>query len=149
MATKLRELYLTAQERPLNDQELEEINQEFYGLEKTLGIRYSAVGPEEVVAEIDINDSLVQPAGLVHGGVYSSLVESAASFAAMIHTGNPILGVNNSTDFLSSAHEGTLRAAVTPLQVGSRTQVWQVDITQGERLIARGTLRTMSARQKN
>ena len=55
----------------------------------------------------------------------------------------PAMGVNNSTDFIKATGEGELEAVATPIQLGTRTHVWSVEMRQGDTLIARTTLRTM------
>jgi len=52
--------------------------------------------------------------GLVHGGVYCSIIESMASVAAYTwlaeHGGGDVVGVNNNTDFLRSIGSGRCTA---------------------------------------
>ena len=61
-----------------------------------------------VETEIEINKTHLQPFGLVHGGVYSAMAESAISYAATISQEGMWAGVNNNTDFIASATEGVL-----------------------------------------
>ncbi|AIG64154.1 hypothetical protein CATYP_05440 [Corynebacterium atypicum] len=142
---RLLELYHKAQQRDLNDEELAQVNEDLYGLERTLGIRYVALGPKHVEAELEVGSGHLQPAGLVHGGVYTALVESVGSTAALLATGKLVVGMTNSTDFIASTRSGLLRASATPLQVGKRTQLWQARITDdAAHLLAHGQLRTMT-----
>lgn len=123
---------------------LELVNAGIGGLDQTLGIRYTFIGNGRVGAEIDVDERHLQPVGLVNGGVFSALAESAGSLAGMVAAeGRIVVGVNNNTDFISSVREGVIHAEATPIQVGGRTQVWQVLMTNNDRLVARTTLRTM------
>lgn len=140
---RIIELFRKAHDTALTESEIAEVNDYLHGLERTLGIRYEAIGPDRVVAALEVTDAHRQPVGLVHGGVYASLVESAGSTAAFVFTGKLVVGVHNSTDFISAVKNGVIRAEVTPVQQGSRTQLWDVACTEGDRLVARGTLRTM------
>jgi uncharacterized protein (TIGR00369 family) len=100
-----------------------------------------------VRARVVIGPRHHQPYGIVHGGVYASLVETVASYgagAAARELGIAgVVGVSNTTDFLRPHHEGPLEVEGTPVFVGRTQQVWQVQITRpGDgKLIARGQVR--------
>lgn len=127
----------------LNATDLANINDELQGLDATLGIRYTHVASGKVTAELPVAQHLLQPVGLVNGGVYCALAESVGSLAGMVMAGGPVVGVNNNTDFISSVRAGVISAEATPLQTGRRTQLWQILMTHRGELVARTTLRTM------
>jgi uncharacterized protein (TIGR00369 family) len=84
--------------------------------------------------------------GIVHGGVYCSMVESLASVAAYTWIaakgGGSVVGVNNNTDFLRAISSGTVYGAATPVHRGRRQQLWIVTISDSDdRLVARGQVR--------
>ncbi len=111
-----------------------------------IGLTYTEISPDGAKAQLEIRPHLLQPMGIVHGGVYCSIVESMASVAAYTwlgaHGGGSVVGVNNNTDFLRALREGTVFAAATPLHRGRRQQLWLVTITdENGRLIARGQVR--------
>lgn len=86
------------------------------------------------------------PRGVVHGGVYATLIETAASVgasAAVNDRGQFSVGVNNSTDFRRSTRSGTLDVFAEPVIQGRVQQLWSVRITRHEdgKLIARGQVR--------
>jgi uncharacterized protein (TIGR00369 family) len=116
------------------------------GFVASLGLVLTSVGEGEVTATLDVGPQHHQPYGLVHGGVYCSMVETAASIGAalwaMNHDMVGAVGVSNSTDFLRSHREGELTATATPIHQGRTQQLWQVEITDGgARLVARGQVR--------
>ena len=114
------------------------------GLNKTLGLQLDEVGPDRVVMSWTIGPEHLQPYGIVHGGVYCSVVESSASIAAATWFGDrgQVVGVANHTNFLRSAREGTLTATATPIHRGRSQQLWLVEITDDEqRAVARGEVR--------
>ena len=47
-----------------------------------LGLEMQEVGPERVVATLEVDERHHQPYGIAHGGVYCSLVEGVASYGA-------------------------------------------------------------------
>ena len=85
------------------------------------------------------------PWGVVHGGVYTTAVESACSAgasAAVAGAGQYAVGVSNQTDFLRPLREGQLELVAWPIHQGRTQQLWQCEIKRADgKLIARGQLR--------
>ncbi|WP_326546614.1 PaaI family thioesterase [Mycolicibacterium sp. ND9-15] len=116
------------------------------GFDTELGLAYLEIGPDGGRAQLKIADKLLQPYGIVHGGVYCSIVESLASVSAAVwladNGGGNVVGVNNNTDFLRAISSGTVTAVSTPIHRGRRQQLWQITITDdGDKLVARGQVR--------
>lgn len=109
-----------------------------------IGMRLVEVSGERVRLEWDVTPEHHQPYGIVHGGVYCTAVETAASFAAAAwlgERGRPV-GVSNHTDFLRAVSSGRLTATAIPIHRGRSQQLWQVDIVdEQDRLVARGQVR--------
>ncbi|MFK3985350.1 PaaI family thioesterase [Micromonospora sp. NPDC050397] len=121
--------------------ELPELTGGFAGL---LGLRLAEATPDRVVLTWDCRPELHQPFGIQHGGVYSSVVESAGSIGGALWWGDrgQVVGVSNQTDFLRPVRDGELTAVATPVHRGRSQQLWQVEITDaGRRLVARGQVR--------
>ena len=121
------------------------------GFEKEIGLTWVDVGPDGARAEVQINDKLLQPWGIVHGGVYCSIIESLASVAGhywlVEHGGGTVVGVNNNTDFLRAISSGTVYAVSTPLHRGRLQQLWLTTITdEKDRVVARGQVRLQNLR---
>jgi 1,4-dihydroxy-2-naphthoyl-CoA hydrolase len=99
------------------------------------------------VATLDVTADHQQPYGLVHGGVYCSMIEAAASIGAAhwaINEGYAgAVGVSNSTDFLRSVRRGQLIVVAEPIHRGRRQQLWQASITEAsnDKLVSRGQVR--------
>ena len=114
------------------------------GLNKALGLRLDELGPDRVVMSWTVAEHHLQPYGLVHGGVYCSVVEGSASLGAAMWFGDrgKVVGVSNHTNFLRSAREGVLTAVATPIHRGRSQQLWLVEVTDDQqRAIARGEVR--------
>ncbi|HEX3546992.1 MAG TPA: PaaI family thioesterase [Mycobacterium sp.] len=116
------------------------------GFDNELGLTYLELTPDGGRARLQIHDKLLQIAGIVHGGVYCSIVESLASVSGGVwlaeHGGGTVVGVNNNTDFLRAISSGTVTAASTPIHRGRRQQLWLVTITDdNDRVVARGQVR--------
>jgi uncharacterized protein (TIGR00369 family) len=99
-----------------------------------------------VTGTVDLGPDQHTPWGVVHGGVYSSVVESAASIGAstaVVDRGQFAVGVNNTTDFLRPMTSGRLDVVAEPIQQGRTLQLWQVLLTRADdgKLVARGQVR--------
>lgn len=112
-----------------------------------LGLELVKVTAEEVEAEWTIDERHLQPHGVVHGGVFCSVIETCCSIGAQraVAPGTMVVGVDNHTSFVRAVRDGRLRARATPLHIGRRAQLWEcVILDASRRLIATGRLRLMS-----
>lgn len=87
-----------------------------------------------------------QPWGIVHGGLYTSVIETFATlgaYEAIKDRGLQAVGVSNATDFLRPHRAGRLRVEALPIHQGRTQQLWQVELRQpdGGKLVARGQVR--------
>ena len=109
-----------------------------------LGLAIESATTERVVGTLKIEARHLQPAGIVHGRVYCSIIESLASMGALINlkAGQTCAGIENHTSFLRSIGSGTVTAVALPVNRGRTTHLWEVDVRDDkERLVARGTVR--------
>lgn len=121
-----------------------ELPDEFDGFAKLLGIEFTELGADRTVLTCEITPELLQPYGILHGGVHCSLVETAASVAAALWLADRghVVGVANHTNFLRAIRSGRLTAIATPIKRGRTQQLWQVAITDDAgREVARGEVR--------
>jgi 1,4-dihydroxy-2-naphthoyl-CoA hydrolase len=109
------------------------------------GLKLTTVAGDRVAGTIELGPEHHTPWGVVHGGVYTSAIESAASVGASMAVadrGQIAVGVNNTTDFLRSMTAGRVTVVATPVQQGRVQQLWDVRIAEeGGRLVARGSVR--------
>ena len=110
------------------------------------GLSFEEIGASKVRGWIELGERHHTPWGVVHGGVYATAVESAASVgasAAVKERDQFAVGVSNSTDFLRPMKEGRVDVVAEPVMQGKSQQLWQVIITRSEdgKEIARGLLR--------
>ncbi|MFG1714832.1 PaaI family thioesterase [Micromonospora sp. NPDC049203] len=114
------------------------------GFVALLGLTFDEVSGDRVVIRWKVRPELHQPYGIQHGGVYCSVVETAASIGGALWLGDKgnVVGVSNQTDFLRAVRDGELTAVGTPVHRGRSQQLWLVEIADADgRLVARGQVR--------
>src|SRR5919204_6368289 len=109
---------------------------------RSVGLQIDRIAPDEVLAHLEATEEHHTPWGLVHGGLYTTVIESVATIgavAAVQHTGQVAVGVNNQTDFLRPHRVGRLEVRGTPIQQGKTLQLWLVEPTHAHhKVVARG-----------
>jgi 1,4-dihydroxy-2-naphthoyl-CoA hydrolase len=112
---------------------------------RAAGLVLDEVGPTAVTGRIDLGPAHHQPWGLVHGGVYTTAIETAASVGASTaaaELGLVAVGVNNNTNFLRSKVSGRVRVQAGAIQQGRTAQLWEVRVVDDDdRLVAMGQVR--------
>ncbi len=109
-------------------------------------IDFEEIGPARVSGSVAADARHHQPWGLVHGGLYTTVVETFATvgaFEAVKDLGQQAVGVSNQTDFLRPHRTGRLRVVAVPIHQGRTQQLWQVEIRRpdDDKLVARGQVR--------
>jgi 1,4-dihydroxy-2-naphthoyl-CoA hydrolase len=116
------------------------------------GIDLTDASTESCTGRLVINENHHQPYGVVHGGVYCTLIETLASTGgalwAMENGMAGCVGVSNQTDFIKAVSDGTLIGSAAPIHRGRTQQLWQVTVTREEdqKLVARGQVRLQNIR---
>jgi 1,4-dihydroxy-2-naphthoyl-CoA hydrolase len=112
---------------------------------QAVGLEIDELTGGRVIGHLQLGPQHHTPWGVVHGGVYATAVESAASLgasAAVKDQGMVAVGLTNTTHFLRSLTDGLVTVTAVALNQGRTQQLWQVDITDKEgRLVAHGELR--------
>jgi 1,4-dihydroxy-2-naphthoyl-CoA hydrolase len=104
-----------------------------------LGIELTEITDEHVRGRMLIDRRHLHPMRYVHGGAWVAFADTVAAWGTMRHLpdGRGFTTVELKINVLASATEGDeLTALGEPLHVGSRTQVWQVQVFRAERLAA-------------
>lgn len=112
-----------------------------------LGIKEELVSGNKVVLSLPITSDLLQPYGLMHGGVSAVLAETAASLGAnaWLESDKQIpVGMDIQTRHLKSTGLGTITATALPISQGKKVHVWEIRITnQAGLLISHSTCSLM------
>ena len=113
-----------------------------------LGIEFIEIGDDYLKATMPVDERTRQPMGLLHGGASVSLAETMGSVASVCVVGDPfktpIVGVEINANHLNAAKNGHVIGTVTPIKIGRRTHIWNIEISgpQGK-LICVSRLTTM------
>jgi uncharacterized protein (TIGR00369 family) len=111
-----------------------------------LGFQMEELTGSRVVGHLDVTPDHHTPWGVVHGGVFATIVESTCSLgasAAVADRGQFAVGVCNTTDFLRPVVDGRMDVVAEPVLQGRIQQVWSVEFTRHDdgKLVAQGRLR--------
>lgn len=120
-----------------------------HGFEARFGFELLELGPERARARVAVTPELMQPTGLVHGGVYASIAESLASWAtaaAVVPEGKIAVGLSNQTSFLRPITQGTIEALALRRHSGRTTWVWEVEMTDDQGRLCTLTRMTIAVR---
>lgn len=111
-----------------------------------VGFEITEATDKRVAGHIDLGPDHHTPWGVVHGGVYASTIETAASLGASLAVQDRqqfAVGVHNATDFMKAMKSGRVDVVAEPLQQGRVQQLWLVTITDAAsgKTVARGQVR--------
>lgn len=102
-------------------------------LSEHLGIRYIEIGPDYLRATMPVDARTHQPAGILHGGASVALAESVGSVGANLTvdmTREVCVGQEINANHLRPIASGLVTATARPYHLGSRSQVWHIEITE-------------------
>jgi 1,4-dihydroxy-2-naphthoyl-CoA hydrolase len=115
------------------------------GFDQLIGLDLTSVDADEVRASLVVTPDLLQPYGLLHGGVLCSIVETLGSVGGATWFGERghVVGTSNHTNLLRSARDGAqLQAVATPVHRGRTSQLWSVEVRdEQDKLVATGQLK--------
>jgi 1,4-dihydroxy-2-naphthoyl-CoA hydrolase len=100
-------------------------------LSEHLGIRYTEIGPDYLRATMPVDARTHQPAGILHGGASVALAESVGSVGANLCLDMNMqvcVGQEINANHLRPVRSGLVTATARPYHIGSRSQVWHVEI---------------------
>lgn len=96
-----------------------------------LGIEFTEVGSDYLVATMPVDSRTIQPMGLLHGGASVALAETLGSVGASL-TLDPskqaCVGLEINANHLRAVRDGLVRGVASPLHLGRSTQVWEIKL---------------------
>jgi len=117
-----------------------------------LGILFTDVGDDFLIASMPVNDRTKQPLGIMHGGASCVLAETvgstAANYCVDINT-HYCVGLDINTNHIKAMREGLVIATARPFHLGRSTQVWSIEIRNDAGQLVSVTRLTMAVLQRN
>ncbi|HBC03846.1 MAG TPA: PaaI family thioesterase [Aequorivita sp.] len=100
-------------------------------LMETLGIEFTEVGEDFLVARMPVTPKVHQPDGVLHGGASVALAESVGSAGAFMFLNTKdivIRGIEIAANHVKSVRDGYVYAHANIVHKGRTTQLWQIKI---------------------
>jgi 1,4-dihydroxy-2-naphthoyl-CoA hydrolase len=97
-----------------------------------LGIEFTHVDADRIVATMPVDQRTVQPYGILHGGASVALAEtlgSVAAHASIDATKFQSVGLEINANHIKSVKSGLVTGTARPIHIGRRTHVWAIEIT--------------------
>ncbi|MBT3674665.1 hotdog fold thioesterase [Gammaproteobacteria bacterium] len=111
---------------------IEDLKDSAVNMDKNLGIEFTEIGDDYIIARMPVIEKTKQPYGILHGGASCVLAESIGSTAAALSMDGekkyPV-GIEINANHLSSPTDGFVYAKAMPVHIGGSTSVWNIDIT--------------------
>ena len=111
---------------------IEDLKDSAVNMDKNLGIEFTEIGDDYIIARMPVIEKTKQPYGILHGGASCVLAESLGSTAAALSMDGekkyPV-GIEINANHVSSPTDGFVYAKAMPVHIGGSTSVWNIDIT--------------------
>lgn len=117
-----------------------------------LGIEFTDIGPDYLIARMSVDSRTRQPLGIMHGGASCVLAETVGSVAANFCIDNKIfyaVGLDINTNHIKSIREGYVYATARPYHLGRSTQVWSIEIKDKDQKLISINRLTMAVLKKD
>jgi uncharacterized protein (TIGR00369 family) len=99
------------------------------------GLEYGETTLDRMTATCPVTPKVLQPYGIVHGGVFCAMAETITSVGTHLgvqDAGNIAVGMSNNMNFLRPITTGTIHAEAKPRHRGRTTWIWDVEITNDD-----------------
>ena len=109
-----------------------------------LEINIKEVGDSFIRATMPVNKKTIQPFGILHGGASVVLAETLGSLASNLCLNDDYysVGLDINANHIKSVKEHFVEAITKPIHIGRSTHVWEIKITQKNKLICISRLTT-------
>jgi 1,4-dihydroxy-2-naphthoyl-CoA hydrolase len=109
-----------------------------------LQINIEEVGDNFIRASMPVNEKTIQPFGILHGGASVALAETIGSVASnlCLNDDHYAVGLDINANHIKSVKDSFVEAITKPIHLGRSTHVWEIKITQNDKLICISRLTT-------
>ena len=98
----------------------------------TIGIEIIDIGDDFICGKMPVDERTTQPFGLLHGGASAALAETLGSIGGgiKVYSNNEtVVGIEINANHLKSVRDGWVYGKATPIRIGKKIQVWNIEIT--------------------
>jgi 1,4-dihydroxy-2-naphthoyl-CoA hydrolase len=98
----------------------------------TIGIEITDIGDDFICGKMPVDERTTQPFGLLHGGASAALAETLGSIGGgiKVYSNNEtVVGIEINANHLKSIRDGWVFGKATPIRIGKKIQVWNIEIT--------------------
>ena len=98
----------------------------------TIGIEITDIGDDFICGNMPVDERTTQPFGLLHGGASAALAETLGSIGGgiKVYSNNEtVVGIEINANHLKSVRDGWVYGKATPIRIGKKIQVWNIEIT--------------------
>ena len=116
-----------------NQKKLKRINDSIQNtMTSTIGIEITDIGDDFICGKMPVDERTTQPFGLLHGGASAALAETLGSIGGgiKVYSNNEtVVGIEINANHLKSVRDGWVYGKATPIRIGKKIQVWNIEIT--------------------
>lgn len=98
----------------------------------TIGIEITDINNDFICGKMPVDERTIQPFGLLHGGASVALAETLGSIAGGIKVypnNETVVGIEIIANHIKSARDGWVYGKATPIRIGKKIQVWNIEIS--------------------
>jgi len=102
----------------------------------TIGIEITDIGDDYVCGKMPVDERTVQIFGILHGGASVTLAESLGSIAGYMQIdqqNEAVMGIEINANHIKSVKEGWVYGKASPIKIGKKIQVWEIQIADEEK----------------
>ena len=108
-------------------------------LNSNLGIEITDIGRDFVCGKMPVDERTIQRFGILHGGASAAFAETLGSIASTMQIDlktERAVGVEINANHLKSVKSGWVYGEASPVRIGRKIQVWNIEIkNEAEELI--------------
>tara|TARA_B100000900_G_C20416911_1_gene649275 strand:+ start:307 stop:726 length:420 start_codon:yes stop_codon:yes gene_type:complete len=112
-----------------------------------IGIVFTEIGEDYIIAKMPVNFTTSQPMGILHGGASVTMAESIGSVGSHILIDNEkesAVGIEINANHISSAKNGFVFGTGKMIHKGKSTHIWSIEIKdEKDKLISISRLTVM------
>jgi len=96
-----------------------------------LGMEFTEIGPNYLVATMPVDERTKQPFGLLHGGANVALAETLGSVASLLVVNQEVfigVGLEINANHIKAVMQGKVKGICKPLNISGKNHIWDIKI---------------------